>query len=145
VLRRTVVQLLGVSPFALGKVGKELYNDGGSKLSSGALAQTAADAPMQAQPVNEATIKAVNKWMKLSPGYRAELRDHINAETHVTYIDADLMAMRSLSTAARIYYMRQRLVDRQVRCQLDEDEERSMWHLREKWRELAVKALGLWP
>lgn len=149
-LRRTALKLLSASPFAIGKVGQNLFqHPEGKELLSPTVggagyaeAQANNPIPCVTDPVREFQAKATGLWLKANPDYLAELRSSIHAETHVGHIDPDLMVSKSYSMAARIYYQKQRMVDRQVRIQLGEEVDRSLWRVHDKWFTIARKALG---
>lgn len=142
ILRRTMLKVLAAAPVALRQEVAPALNMGRGTL--GAEVNRIADCPPTQAGITPPDYKPVWRWLHMNPEYLAELRDAINRETHVTYIDPDLLAMRSLSTAARIYYMRQRLVDRQMRIQLSDDISPASLHsLHVKWIDIARKALGV--
>lgn len=148
--RRQVLAALGIAPIAAPKlIGETIQSLNGPPayppISDRAAFGGGGVGALNPSPSTaETNHVAIMRWLRTTPSYISELRDSIAAETHVTYIDADLLAMRSLSTAARIYYMRQRLIDRQLSIQLEEGSPcSSQWKTTQKWMDIGRKALGL--
>lgn len=92
------------------------------------------------------SYEQIMDWLPTQPAYIAELRADIEFQItpqSVHVIDADLCAMRSLSQAARIYYMRQRLIERTLASRLTSDHYSSKVSKRwEKWTTIARKTLS---
>lgn len=147
-IRRTVLKMLGAVPVVAPQAVKEVlspvsYPLGGASGGLSPMVDAAtASTPNRAISQLEANKRhnIILKWVRSRQGYIDELRDVISRETKVTYIDPDLMAMRSLSQAARIYYMRQRMINQRMDAELSDDN-RSIWRVTEKWIERANKFL----
>lgn len=152
IVRRAALKVLAAAPFAASRVRHTLSNHTpeigsrvGADLSNRALMDagaSVASAPMHRKDDSERIQRMMTTWVRTRPGYLAELREAIRRDTHVTYIDPDLMAMKSLSMAARIVYMRERQIERAMQGHL-RDEDMSVWSITERWMKRARTFLGI--
>lgn len=140
--RRALLKAAAAVPILGKSVGVNIASAGASQSFTHAAILRTSDAYLDPRAESSTSPQfshsELMKWLRNNPAFRAELRDHIASRTQVTYIDPDLCAPRSYSTAARIYYQRQRNIDRAVDAELNHQTE----NVFSKWLSIAQNALS---
>ena len=143
--RRTLLQAIGLSPFAASQA--KLQHDEFTKVTSNKIAHeiyhdNAAQASVMANtPID---YKRAYKWLGDNPVFMAELRDIVSSELKdISRIDHDLLLLKAISPAAKLYIQRQRNIDARIHTIIHGDIVDSSWKVLDHWMNFARKTLGI--
>lgn len=140
--RRTLLQAIGLSPFAASQA--KLQSDEITKMTIAHEIYHDNAAQAGIVPNQSIDYKRAYKWLGDNPVFMAELRDIISSELKdISRIDHDLLLLKAISPAAKLYIQRQRNIDARIHTIIHGDIVDSSWKVLDHWMNFARKALGI--